>query len=193
MASRARRHSVAAGVGPVSAAKQPAPVTYRPGPDLARWLEDRAERSSTPSGLGARTRTELHLWRSVLQAELALQRWTLTELAAIAAALNGSIISDAVPTSIGHCAVEFTDARRGREEEWDAGIADQPAPGVGGSAGRWSGDQLLAKLARLGPAADMALADAVSRWWACDHEHSVEGWAEVGVRAVTDYLTVRDG
>lgn len=174
----------------MSAAKQPAPVAYRPGPDLAGWLEDRAERALSTAGLGARTRTELFLWRAVLQAELDIQRWTLTELAALAAALNGSMISDAVPTSIGHCAVELTDARRGREDDWDADIAAQHAPGLGGNA-RWSGDALLAKLARLGPAADMALSDAISRWLTGKHEHSVEGWAQVGVRAVTNHPSVR--
>lgn len=156
----------------MSAAKQQAPVTYRPGSDLAAWLEDRAERSFTPAGAGARTRTELFLWRSALQAELDLQRWTLTELAGLAAAMNGTLITDAVPTSVGHCLVEFTEARRGREDDWDAGIAEG-----------FAGDVLLGKLARLGPAADMALSDAVSRWWAGDHEHSVAGWAQVGVRA----------
>lgn len=151
---------------------RPNPVTFRPNADLAGWLEGRAERSFTPAGIGSRAHTELHLWRSVLEAELGQQRWTLTELAAIAAALNGALIADAVPVGIGHVAVELTDARRGREDEWDAGMA-----------ARFDGDQLLAKLVRLGPAADMALADAVSRWWAGSHEHSVEGWVAVGVRA----------
>ena len=145
---------------------RPNPVTFRPNADLAQWLEGRAERSFTPAGIGSRAHTELAMWRTVLEAELGQQRWTLTELAAIAAALNGALIADAVPVGIGHVAVELTDARRGREDEWG-----------------FDGDQLLAKLVRLGPAADMALADAVSRWWAGDHEHSIDGWAEVGVRA----------
>ena len=158
----------------MSVAKQPHPVNYRPGPELTRWLEDRAERSLTPAGLSARTRTELTMWRTVLAAELGQQRWALTELAGIAAALNGVLIGDAVPSGIGHCAVELADARRGREDEWDAGVA------VG-----FDGDHVVAKLARLGPAADMALADAVSRWWDAGHEHSVYGWAAVGIRVAS--------
>ena len=143
---------------------RPNPVTFRPSADLTAWLEGRAERSSVPAGVGSRAHTELMMWRAVLAAELQRQRWTLDELAVIA--LSGSIIADAVPLGVGHVL---------------AGVID---------SGIEVDDQLLGKLGRLGSAADMALADAVSRWCASDHEHTVEGWAAVGVRAESSPLRV---
>lgn len=153
---------------------RPHPVTFRPSADLTSWLKDRAARSFSQAGIGSRAQTELLLWRRALQAELAIQRWTLTELGAIAAALDHTLITEAVPGSIGRCAVEVTDARRGQEEDWDAGIGDG-----------FAGDHLVAKLARLGPTADMALVDAISRWWDAGLDHSPEGWAEVGVQVAS--------
>lgn len=46
---------------------------------------------------------------------------------------------------------------------------------------------LLGYLRTLGPTADHALLDAVSRWWeAEDSQSTIEGWAAVGLRVRPD-------
>ena len=118
-------------------------TTWRPDKDLAAWMEGRAERSMSPSGLSART---------------------LDELAVIAQACNGVVMSDALGVSAGLVAVEVSDMIS-RE-----GAAD--------------GDELVGRLMRLGPTADHALADAVCRWWIAGGDHTIAGWAAVGVRVL---------
>ena len=137
-------------------------TTWRPDKGLAAWMLGRAERSMSPSGLSARTRTEMILWRAALGAELDRQRWMLDELAVIAQACNGVVMSDALGVSAGLVAVEVSDMIT-RE-----GSADN--------------DELVGRLMRLGPTADHALADAVCRWWVAGGDHTVAGWAAVGVR-----------
>ena len=139
-------------------------TTWRPDKDLAAWMVGRAERSMSPSGLSARTRTEIILWRTALGLELSRQRWTLDELAVIAQACNGVVMSDALGVSAGLVAVEVSDMIS-RE-----GSAD--------------GDELVGRLMRLGPTADHALADAVCRWWIAGGDHTIAGWAAVGVRVL---------
>ena len=143
-------------------------VTWRPSDDMAAWLEGRADRSMEPGGRSARTRVEMETWRAVLAAEAARQRWTLPELGLIADVCNGTLWPDGVWTP-GRVAVEVIDARAGQE---------------GTYGDRWGVDEqaLVGRLTALGPAADIALADALARWWAGDHEHTIEGWAAVGVR-----------
>ena len=142
-------------------------VSYRPTDEMAAWLTGRAERSATPGSLAPRVRIELALWRDVLARELARQAWTLGELGAVAAVCNGTIVPDVAGR---HLASEVADAVAldpgAIEDEW--GISE---------AG------LIGRLMLLGPAADIALTDAVARWWAEGLPHTVEGWTEVGIRA----------
>lgn len=148
-----------------------APINLRLTDDQASWIADRADRALTPGSAGTRIKTELDLWRHMLAAELRRQKWTLPEMGLIADILNSALVRDAVPMGIGTIAVEVMDARAGDE---------------GSYGGKWGVDEmeLIDKLLRIGPAADHALADAVSRWWATDGEHSSGGWATVGVRVV---------
>lgn len=144
------------------------PTRLRLTDEQAEWLIDRAERTNAPGSTGQRLKTELDLWRHTLAAELRRQRWSLGELGLLADVLNGSLLADAVPGNLGLVAVEVMDARVGVE-------------GVYGD--KWGVDEmaLVDVLLRLGPAADIALMDAVSRWWAMDAEHTAQGWASVGV------------
>lgn len=148
--------------------KQAAPVSLRLTPALASWLEGRASRAMTGrGGLSGRARTELGLWRDVLIAELARQSWTLGELGMIADVLNGTVTPDVISRP-GMVAVEVMDATADRTGTFGAS---------------WGVDEadLIRHLRDLGPAADIALADAVARWWTGHHEHTADGWAAVGL------------
>lgn len=147
-------------------ASRPAPTSVRLGDDLVAWLDGRAARAETGAGTGARARAELRLWQDVLAAELGRQIWTLGEIGLVADVLSGSMLPDRVGAVV---ALQVLDGCSGLDN-------------VHGQ--RWGVDEdaLLGRLRRLGPAADLALLDAVSRWWASDtRDHSVSGWAEVGV------------
>lgn len=144
-------------------------ATWRPTADMEAWLEGRAERSMTPGGLSARTRTEMVLWRATLDAELRRQRLNLPELGMIADVCNGTIWPDAIGLTLGMVAADVSDAIAADPDVWGE---------------KWDvdEDQVLAKLLALGPAADHALADALARWWSDpESQHSLKGWAKVGV------------
>lgn len=148
-------------------------IVFRAAPDLTAWLADRDTRAMG-AGPKARARTELGLWRGVLAEELARMSWTLPELAVIAQTLSGTIL----PDGVGHA---------GNLLAWEVADAVAPGPGPQLIPTDWGVDTgaLVARLEGLGPAADLALMDAVSRWWADDgREHTAGGWAAVGVRVV---------
>lgn len=147
---------------------QPAPIGWRPTPEQREWLEGRAERAMRPEGLSARTRIELQLWQTALRAELARLRWTLSELGMIADICNGTVVPDAL----------------GRLVAAEVGDAIGADPGIWGDKWGTDEDALLARLLQLGPTADHALMDAVAAWWATRADHTVDGWASVGVRVV---------
>ena len=143
-------------------------IGFRPSAQLADWLDGRAERAGTVAG-GARARIELDMWRDCLRAELGRIRLTLAEIGIIADVCNGTMVSDAIPLSLGHVAADVLDAIR--------------LDGTTTWSDKWGIDAqaLAARLMELGPVADMALTDAIARWWATDGEHTAEGWAAVGV------------
>lgn len=145
-------------------------VTWRPTDDMAEWLEGRAERSMTPGSIAARTRIEMVLWRATLAAELARQTWTLPTIGLVADACNGTIWPDAVGGSFGLVAGNVGDAL-------------DEAPGSYGE--KWGVDEndLMVRLFGLCPAGDLALMDALARWWSDpESRHSITGWAKVGIR-----------
>ena len=143
-------------------------IAWRSDPDTIDWLTGRAERALAGQTLGLRARIELSMWRQVLAEELRRQRWTLGQLGLIADALNGTMVPDAVATSVGLVAAEVIDATRS-------------APGQ--YAAKWGVDEdaLTVALSRLSPAGDIALADAVARWWSLGADHSADGWDAVGM------------
>lgn len=136
--------------------------------DLADWVAGRSALRCEPTRLARSVMSELWMWQTVQQVELARQTWTLDELHLIAAAVMGTMPTTAIPATMGHMAAALYDARR-----------------VGDIADDETAAAVLERLAGLSVAADVALEYAVARWWADDLPHSVDGWAEVGVH-VTD-------
>lgn len=134
------------------------------------WLADRAERMESGTSADVQARTELALWRMVLDAELRRQRWSCAELCFIADVVAGSTI---LPT-IGHVLfAEVGDVLRlDGADKWND---------------KWGVDarSVLRRLASLSPTADHALHDAISRWWHADGEATPDGWRVVGL-VVTD-------
>lgn len=133
--------------------------------ELADWLDGRAERAMMPESTALRAKTELHLWRGHLAAELRSQRWSLAEIGCLAAILNGTIVSDAIGAAI---ILEVSEAFRFHPGEYarQHGIDEQA---------------MLAKLGALGPTGSHALQDAIARWWKAGAEHSREAWTAVGM------------
>lgn len=107
------------------------------------------------------------LWtlQAILDAELRRATWTLDEIGEIAAALIGAIPDAGVPQTVG--------AAFGAV--WDSHDAQDREPLK----------PLLDKLSSLGPAADMALVDAIAAWWESGDPMTSEAWAEHGVRIVS--------
>ena len=70
----------------------------------------------------------------------------------------------------------------GRHLAGEVADAISLAPGTLGDAWGISETDLVGRLMLLGPAADIALTDAVAAWWVAGLPHTVEGWSEVGVR-----------
>ncbi len=106
--------------------------------------------------------SDLWTWQTVLDAELRRTTWTLEEIGQVAAALNGTIPDVGVPQTVGAAFGAVWDAHDAQERE-----SLQP---------------LLDKLSSLGPAADIALVDAVAAWWHDRADHDAEGWAAHGIR-----------
>ncbi|HET9657319.1 MAG TPA: hypothetical protein VFP72_18345 [Kineosporiaceae bacterium] len=145
------------------------------GDPLRQWLTDRQQRMMAP-GLATQLRAEAVMLRDLLAAELRRQRWTLAELGLLADVMNGDILTSSVYTGgVSMITANLVDATSGLEAEYEAQHGVHPA-------------RVVEKLQTLGPAADAALRDALSRWWATQDEgpdaHTVEGWARVGVRVV---------
>lgn len=151
-------------------------VQFTSSPGLAQWLLDRADLFRAAPSAGLQAKTELMLWRDLLAAETARQRWTLPELAALAGVRNQRswpawvhVYAAGVPAGVGFAAGVMLESF-------------QLDPG------RYTGfDQaaFTAKLLALGPVADHALVTAIARWLDGKHEHDADGWAAVGIQ-VTD-------
>lgn len=145
-------------------------IAFRATPDLGDWLADRAARTQGGGGARARARVELEMWRAAMRVEAARTTWTLAEVAFLARIQAGAPIDDAGALAMRACDELRPDPIFGLPVDYgfDAGA-------------------LLAKLAALGPVADVATVDAISRWWAGDdRQHTVEGWAAVGLTVVED-------
>jgi hypothetical protein len=155
-------------------------VQVRLEPTIARWLEDRSARMLTGKRGGVQAREELRLWRATLAEELRRLQLTLGEASCIAEVMNGTVLAAAISTGQGaglvfaECYDAFRLSRR------DDGVA------FSSYGAKWGIDEeaLLGKLRNLGPAADHALADAMSRCWQWGAEASADGFARVGL-AVT--------
>lgn len=160
-------------------------LQVRVGDTLAEWLEDRAQRMHTGSA-NIEARSELELWHSALSAELRRIRLTLAQASCVADVCNGWMLDATMAGSLPLVYAECYDAFQ---------IARDVAPGlppdVSSYGAKWGPEgsdpatweqQLLDYLRALGPAADHALRDAISRWWEQDLDRTVDGFAEVGLR-----------
>jgi len=143
-------------------------IQFAGDPALIAWLDGRAKRSAQLASPGKRARTEILMWRDALTQEPRRQRWTLRELALLAEVHHGVIPMNAIATNIGMAAGGIIDGLHDdlatTDEKWDV-----------------YENALTKKLLDLGPTADHALIDAIARWWEAKAEHSVEGWASVGI------------
>ncbi|MEU2426876.1 hypothetical protein ABZ619_38690 [Streptomyces sp. NPDC007851] len=143
-------------------------------PGLAAWLEDRTDRMNTGSN-DIQARLELGMWRGALTAELRRIRLTVDQANCLADVMNGSLMDAALAGSAGIVFYNAADAFQLARET--------PFPGESTYGAKWDIDEeaLLGYLRALGPTADHALHDAISRWWNTDGEPTVEGWATVGL------------
>jgi hypothetical protein len=159
-------------------------IQFRAGDKLFAFLALRAARTGTPSA-DLQARAEIEIWREVMATELRRIPLTLGEASCLAGILKGHRPSRGpVSASIGICYAECEQAFRLARE-----IADQ-AP-----AGTWWGiseDVLLAKLQRLGPAADLALEDAIARWHDRHFEATADGFGQAGLRIISPPAGHRD-
>ncbi len=161
-------------------------VQVRLDEDTATWLDDRAERmqgNSRPE----QVRVEVSTFRYALAAELRRIRLTLNQANCIADALMDTQVTSGVAVRVPAVYANVADA---------FGLANNDHLPLATYGSRWDIDEqaLLDYLRTLGPTADHALHDAVSRWWASDHEDrvSVQGWRAVGLRVI-DTDAFKDG
>jgi Recombination endonuclease VII len=136
---------------------------------LVRWLAERAALTETDS-IHKRARVELERWQGVLAAELRRIQLTLSQARYIAKSL-AEPASGSYPTTCGQVWVKCHEAF----------CADRKA----GRAPRVDERRLLDYLAALGPAADLALQDAIGHLLTRCLEPDAHGFARVGLH-VTD-------
>lgn len=155
-------------------------IQARVSEDVAAWLAERDERMFS-GGTGLQAKVELGIWKDALAAELRRIRLTLNQANCLADILNGTMISAGVAGRVPVVLMEASDAFHLAREEPLA--YDEVPYGT-----KWDIDEkkLTEYLRTLGPTADHALQDAVSRWWQTDAEATVEGWATVGLTVVPD-------
>lgn len=153
-------------------------VQARVSSATAEWLADRATRMGTKSS-HVQAKIELELWRTALAAELRRIPLTTAEAACLADVLNSPVMAPALSAGpVSHMYAEACEAFRLARET--------PVPSQASYASQWGIDEqsLLDRLGRLGPTADHALRDAISRWWQHDLPATADGFAAVGINIV---------
>ncbi len=152
-------------------------IQFRASDQLSAFLDDRAALMGMPSA-DLQARAEIETWRDVMAAELRRILLTLAEASCLASILKGhKPTRGPVSASIGTCYAEADQAFRLTREVTERG-----------ATGKWWGiseDVLLAKLRRLGPAADRALEDAFARWHERHYEATPEGFERAGLRIIS--------
>ncbi|MFJ5635083.1 hypothetical protein ACIQF5_20900 [Streptomyces goshikiensis] len=149
-------------------------ISTRLSGDVAAWLEDRTDRMMTGSK-DIQARIELGVWRNALMAELRRIRLTIDQANCLADVMNGTIMDAALAGSTGIVFYNASDAFQL--------VHESPFPGESTYGTKWGIDEepLLQYLRGLGPTADHALHDAISRWRTLEADPTVEGWARVGL------------
>jgi hypothetical protein len=164
-------------------------VHFRLTEGLAGWIDGRMQRMHGGNRHG-QAQAELGMWRDTLAGELRRIRLTLGQAACVADVLNGTMLTPGIAASLGIAYAECYDAFRLAREDRSGNPLPAPLSDVssygakhgpeGTDPAQWEQD-LLDYLGRLGPAADMALRDAIARWWDEKREPTREGFAAVGV------------
>lgn len=151
-------------------------VQFRAAERTLAWLQERSARMHTAT-VSTQASTELGLWQDALAAELRRIRLTLAQANCLADVLNGVMLT---PAS-GGFPVVYTEAA----DAFDLARADHLDADAYGT--KWGIDEeaLLRYLRSLGPTADHALHDAVSRWRLAGAEPTAKGWESVGLRVST--------
>ena len=150
---------------PEEVTEQDLRLQVRIGRSLYGWLQDRAERYGELSP-ALQARTEAELLRSLLAVELRhAGAWTVPELRYMAEAIDGPRLTTRVALTVGSLyasAFELWRINHAREQSL--------------------GKALLPRLVDLTPAQDLALHDALSRWWNEELPATAEGFGQVGIR-----------
>jgi hypothetical protein len=151
-------------------------IQFRAGDQLFAFLAGRSLRMGTRSA-DLQARAEIETWRDVMAAELRRVPLTVGEANCLASILKGHRPSSGpASASIGVCYAEAEQAFHLARE-----IAER-AP-----AGKWWGideDALLDRLRRLGPAADLALQDAIAHWHGRRFDATAGGFEAAGLRII---------
>lgn len=162
-------------------------IQFRADPDTLAWIEGRRERALAAgekiSNVSAQAQAELSLHRALLAEELSRITMPLPWAQAIADVVAGPQFRLGLGYKVGRLYAECVAAfRESRDQARQLGLPEDTSSfgakhGIDESA-------LLEWLGSLGPAADHALHDAFTRWWAMAGEEadSAEGFAAVGLR-----------
>ena len=137
------------------------------------WLADRQRRYIVTGSPVEQGVMEWNLLSELLAAELLQQRWTLDEAGRLAE-LHMGVIPTLAISAAGRPSMLWEDLSEGIAAEGEDHLSQMEV----GTSG------FLERIAALGPTAEHALVDALSRWWSHRHDHSVEGWAQVGIQIV---------
>jgi hypothetical protein len=151
-------------------------IQFRAGGRLFAFLSLRALRMGTRSA-DLQARTEIEIWRDVMRAELRTIPLTVAEASCLAGILKDHSPSrHPSPSVLGIC---YAECEQAFQLAHDIPGGGQPWPDV-------NQDTLLAKLRRLGPAADLALEDAIADWHAPHRKGTAtaDGFTEVGLRII---------
>jgi hypothetical protein len=146
-------------------------TTLSLAPDLAGRVLDRARRGRKGEQLGDAARGELVTFDKLLAVELWRVQLTLAEAQALADVAAGSAHEpyEVGLVLFGATSDTFRLAREGGKEA--------------SYAARFGVDEqvLLNKLLAVGPAADLALRDAISRWWDAGSGDDADSYRAVGI------------
>ena len=141
-------------------------MQVRIGRSLYGWLQVGAERYGELSP-ALQARTEAELLRSLLAVELRhAGAWTVPELRYMAEAIDGPRLTTRVALTVGSLYASAFELWR-----LNPNGDEQPI-----------GKALLPRLVDLTPAQDLALHDALSRWWNEKLPATADGFGQVGIR-----------
>ena len=152
-------------------------VTVRLGQAQADWLADLATRSAAGGGAGMGVRLAADVLRGVMHADLrATGAWSVPELDLCAQAAGQPLLE---PRFFGRLlSMEMEDLVGDQHDHWADHVGMDSGAGV---------HALIERLADLTPGQDLAVRDALSRWWDIQAtlDTTQEGYVTVGFSVLT--------